>query len=199
MSIARNIVPLLILAASISVAQTRPETAKDIEKHFGQSTYPVRVTIKPSKPSFSRHEPFVFAVTFTNTSDAPIFLNTTSSFGFGGFLRTIKKDSFYATWYWMSFEPEGASRPPRREDYTELGPGKSYTITVASKDVRMISPNLSADVTHPSWDDRKAGRLKVFLKYSTGTYFYGRQPSEAFFARQIEGLMNSNEITIFVK
>ena len=62
----------------------------------------------------------------------------------------------------------------------------------------MVTPNLSADITHPSWDDRKPGRLKVFLKYSSGTYFYGR-PGEAFFARQLEGTMNSDEIIIFVK
>jgi hypothetical protein len=98
----------------------------------------------------------------------------------------------------MSFEPQGASRPPRREDYKELAPGKSYTITVTSQDVRMVTPNLSADVTHPSWDDRKPGRLKFFLKYSSGTYFYGRS-GEAFFARQLEGTMNSDEIIIFVK
>ena len=167
----RNIAAFLILVAPICSAQTRRDTAKDIDKYFGQATDPLRMAIKPAKPSFSRHEPFVFVVTFTNTSEGPVFLNVGSLFSFRAYLTTIKKDPLYVTTYAMSFSPKGTSGPPRQEDYKEIPRGKSFTVKVTSQEVVMVSPARYAGINHPSWDERKPGTLKFFLKYFSGRVF----------------------------
>ena len=198
MLIIHTIVVLLVIAlAPICSGQTGretiPRTARDIDKYFGASSYPVRMTIKPSKRAFSRREPFVFEVTFTNTSKAPVFLNLVSAFSFRAYLSTIKKDSLYTTTYAMGFTPRGASAPSRREDYKEIPSGQSYTITVTSDEVVDLASIQVTGITHPSWEERRPGRLKLFLKYFSG------RPEGVFFARQLEGSMNSNEIVLSVK
>ena len=171
-----------------------PKVSEKLKKYFGASTGPLKMSVRPLNSSFSRQEPFVFEVTFINVTKAPIFVNLGSHFSFGGFLRTIKKDPLDETFYVMSFAPVGRSDNTVREDFVEIRARGTYKLKVTSNEVHKTGDVESKLLRfhRPSWEERKAGRLKIFLSYATWN-------QEVFFARQIDGKVNSNTMVLFVK
>jgi len=172
-----------------------PKLSAELKKYFGESTGPLKMHVRPLKPRFSRDEPFVFEVTFTNATKAPIFVNMGSNFSFGGFLRTIKNDPLYETFYVMSFSPVGRSDNAVRDDYIEIPARGRHRFKVTSTGVHKtgdLGAPPSLRFHRPSWEERESGRLKFFLSYATRSH-------AVFFQRQIEGKVNSNTIVLFVK
>jgi hypothetical protein len=96
--------------------------------------------------------------------------------------------------YLMSFLPEGRSEGAVREDYTKIPAGGSHTIRITSNGVRRIGlsevPPLKLKL--PSWEERKPGRLRLFLSYTSWN-------EQVLFAKQLEGRINSYTKAVFVK
>ena len=162
-----------------------PRTADEINSFFGESDYPFRMWIRPKSKIWDGNTPLVVDVIFTNTTRESIFIDLKTRFQFNGYLD----DSADKLGYRVVWRQEGKLFRAKREDYTEISPGKQVVFTLTSLEIENapVIPN-----GERSWKKRRRGYYKFFVNYVSGG-------KESLFDGQWAGQAVSNTVRLYVK
>jgi TonB family protein len=127
---------------------------------FGPLTRPFSITITLQNKTWNPNEPLIAELQFKNTIDKIVLLDLKGKYYFAGQLTDKRKLDYRVLW-----DTKGSGAKPDQEDYTELAPGGTYTLTLRSTailDALRVSENVP-------WASHLSGKYKLAVFYVSGS------------------------------
>jgi hypothetical protein len=154
-----------------------------VNQFFGPLTHPFSITLSVRNKTWVPNEPLIADLQFKNTTDKIVLLDLKGRYYFSGHLTDKQNRTYGVLW-----DTKGSGEKPGKEDYTELAPGGTFTLTLRSTEI-LDAHRLSKKLP---WASHLAGKYKLAIFYVSGS----ENPSVP---GEWVGQAMSNEIELIVR